>query len=63
MVEDLKTVFEKGGVKIVRERYYGFGCNGLSTCWLVYAGDKLRYSFIRLKHAKAHAERLVAETV
>lgn len=56
-----KTVFEKNNVKIVREESYGFGCNSLSVTWLVYAGDKLRYSFIRLKHAKVFAQRLIEE--
>ncbi|CAB4144074.1 hypothetical protein UFOVP456_20 [uncultured Caudovirales phage] len=59
---NLKTVYENNSIKIVREQYYGFGCNSLSTTWLVYAGDKLRYSFIRLKHAKVFAERLAQET-
>jgi hypothetical protein len=51
-----KTVFEKCGIKIVREQSYGFRCNTLSSTWVVYKGDKYEGSFIRLKYAKAWVE-------
>jgi hypothetical protein len=60
---DTKTVFEKRGIKIVRERGYGFRCNSMSTSWCVYSGDKPSGSYDTLKRAKIWAEYLARVVV
>ena len=57
-VFDTKTIFEKRGIKIVREKSYGFRCNTMTTMWYVYSGDNLYGSYERLKRAKLCAEWL-----
>lgn len=58
-----KVVFDLRGIKIVREKSYGWGCNGISTMWYVYSGDKLVASYERLKRAKLMAEGLAKVVV
>lgn len=60
---DTKTVFDKRGITIVRERGYGFRCNGISTSWCVYSGDKPAGSYSTLKRAKVWAEYLARVVV
>ena len=60
---DTKTVFEKRGIKIVREKSYGFRCNTMTTMWYVYRGEQLSGSFDKLKRAKIWAESLAAVVV
>ena len=62
-VFDTKTVFEKRGIKIVREKSYGFRCNTKSTMWYVYSGDTLHASYERLSRAKVCAELLARVVV
>ena len=52
-----KTVYENRGIKIVREQSYGFRSNTLSSTWIVYNNDKFAGSFIRLKDARAWADK------
>jgi hypothetical protein len=56
VTQNTKVVYDKRGVKIVREQSYGWGCNSLSTMWYVYQGDEKSGGYIRLKRAKAWAE-------
>jgi len=62
-VFDTKTVFEKRGIKIVRESSYDFHCNSRSTSWCVYSGDKPSGSYNTLKRAKIWAEHLARVVV
>ena len=62
-MENKKVVFDKCGIKIVREQSYGFRCNTLSSTWIVYKGDKYEGSFIRLKYAKAWVESIAQSAV
>jgi hypothetical protein len=61
-MENVKTVFEQGGVKIVREQGYGFRCNSLSTSWSVYKDGQTFGSYSTLKRAKKWAEALVEKS-
>jgi hypothetical protein len=58
-MENVKTVFEQGGVKIVREQGYGFRCNSLSTSWSVYKDGQTFGSYSTLKRAKKWAQELL----
>lgn len=58
-----KVVFDLRGIKIVREKSYGWGCNGISTMWYVYRGDTMVGSYERLKRAKLQAEGLARVVV
>lgn len=47
-----KVVFTHGIYTIVRERYWGFRCQSLSTTWLVHREGEFVGSHLRLKDAK-----------
>ena len=62
LIKNQKVVFDRRGIKIVREQGYGFRCNTLSTSWNVMRGDQPAGSYSTLKRAKVCAE-LLAQVV
>lgn len=69
MVDERKVVLTVGKYSIIRERYYGFRCNSLSTVWEVVEHTKgvdgeLTYMTVarvyRLRDAKAKIQSLAA---
>ena len=68
MVDERKVVLTVGKYSIIRERYYGFRCNSLSTVWEVVEhtdfDGELTYMTVarvyRLRDAKAKLQALAA---
>jgi hypothetical protein len=69
MIYDQKVVLTIGEYSIIRERYYGFRCNALSTRWEVVKNVTDVYGkpahmtvsrHYRLRDAKAKAQSRVA---
>jgi hypothetical protein len=69
MVDERKVVLTVGKYSIIRERYYGFRCNSLSTIWEVVEntigvnGEPTHMAvarLYRLRDAKAKLQTLAA---
>lgn len=69
MVDERKVVLTVGKYSIIRERYYGFRCNSLSTIWEVVenttgVNGELTHMAVarlyRLRDAKAKLQALAA---
>ena len=71
MVDQRTVILTAGKYSIIRERYYGFRCNSLSTIWEVVEnttgvnGEPTHMvitRLYRLRDAKVFAQRLIEET-
>ena len=59
MIDNKKTVFTNGEYRIVRNQYYGFRCNTLSSDWDVLYRGQFICHFFRLKNAKKFVQTLL----
>ena len=61
MIDNKKTVFTSGEYSIVREQYYGFRCNTLSTDWQIMHNGKSVWNYLRLKDAKKSLQAMLSK--
>jgi hypothetical protein len=56
-----KVIKSSNGVELVREYYYGFGCNSLDTQWFVLVDGEMRHQAPKLKAIQPWFNREVAQ--